>query len=187
MARTNARGAERRAVILRAAVEVVADKGAGALTHRAAAAAAGVSLASVTYHFPSSDDLRRATLAHAAASVGPQFTASLHDGDCGADEFGALIGRWREIGRSNRAAFVTLFSLLVEALHDPALSGDVEALLETPTSALVEVGVPQDMAEAVVSSLIGLALVTLARDAPEDAESRFDRAMAALFAGAERR
>lgn len=56
-----ARGEARRATLLSAAVSLVARDGAGAVSHRGVAREAGVSLASVTYHFPTVDELRRAT------------------------------------------------------------------------------------------------------------------------------
>lgn len=51
------RGDASREVILVAACEVVTDEGVHALTHRKVAAVAGVSLARVSYHFPTIDDL----------------------------------------------------------------------------------------------------------------------------------
>ena len=59
-----ARGAARRELLLDAAARVVSERGSAALTHRAVAAEAGVSLASVTYHFASVADLHRATFEH---------------------------------------------------------------------------------------------------------------------------
>jgi AcrR family transcriptional regulator len=54
---------------------VIASQGASQLTHRAVAAEAGVSLASVTYHFPGIDDLRRAAFDHAGSRIGLAFRA----------------------------------------------------------------------------------------------------------------
>jgi len=51
------RGRARRDAILEAAIEVVASKGAGAVTHRAVAAEAGVPLAATTYYFSSKAEL----------------------------------------------------------------------------------------------------------------------------------
>ncbi|MCB0910113.1 MAG: TetR family transcriptional regulator [Propionibacteriaceae bacterium] len=184
----NARGQLRRRSILIAAVHVVARGGAGALTHRATAAAAGVSLASVTYHFPGIIDLRRATFAHAADVVGREFARTL---DCGANPDAAveaLVARWRDVGLARRAEFLALFALLVEALHEPELSEQVDALLSAPAAMLVAEGCPPDLADGVVAALVGLALVTLAQDPagvrdPADATRRFEQRAAALFGG----
>lgn len=185
----NARGLQRRSTILQAAIEVVARGGAGALTHRATATEAGVSLASVTYHFPGISDLRRATLAQAADLVGSEFAGTL---DCRASEtaaVGALVERWREVGLHRRAEFVALFSLLVEALHDPELHDQVDALLAAPAAMLVGEGCSQELADGVVAALIGLALVSLARSqgvggvGTAVAVRRFDRSAVALFGG----
>ncbi|MGB4777794.1 TetR/AcrR family transcriptional regulator [Microbacterium sp.] len=56
-----ARGRLRRELILRTAVDVIDRRGGGALTHRAVADSGGISLASVTYHFPSARQLSAAT------------------------------------------------------------------------------------------------------------------------------
>jgi DNA-binding transcriptional regulator YbjK len=62
------RGTARKALLLDAAVRIVAEFGTNALTHRAVAKSAQVSLASITYHFPSSEALRSAALASARVS-----------------------------------------------------------------------------------------------------------------------
>jgi AcrR family transcriptional regulator len=51
------RGDASRRVLLDAASRVIVEDGVGALTHRAVAEAAGVSLARVSYHFPKVEDL----------------------------------------------------------------------------------------------------------------------------------
>ncbi|RAY12523.1 TetR/AcrR family transcriptional regulator [Actinomadura craniellae] len=48
--------------ILHAALHLISERGVGALTNRAVARAAGVSLGSLTYHFPSQTDLLRECL-----------------------------------------------------------------------------------------------------------------------------
>jgi TetR/AcrR family transcriptional regulator, regulator of biofilm formation and stress response len=53
---------ETRQRILRATLELIGNEGIGALSNRRIAAAAGVSLGSLTYHFPSQEDLLRESL-----------------------------------------------------------------------------------------------------------------------------
>ncbi|REE99175.1 TetR/AcrR family transcriptional regulator [Thermomonospora umbrina] len=48
--------------ILRATLRLIGEQGVGAVTNRAVAKAAGVSLGSLTYHFPSQTDLLRESL-----------------------------------------------------------------------------------------------------------------------------
>lgn len=57
---------DRRQRLVDAAVEVVAERGIAALSHRAVAAAANVPLGSTTYHFTSLDDLLVAALQQAS-------------------------------------------------------------------------------------------------------------------------
>lgn len=52
-----ARGDASRRTILRAAIGCITDEGVAKLTHRSVAAAAGLSPARVSYHFPAVDDL----------------------------------------------------------------------------------------------------------------------------------
>ncbi|WRS30264.1 TetR family transcriptional regulator [Actinomycetaceae bacterium MB13-C1-2] len=178
---TNVRGEQRRELLLNAAVRVVAGGGAGALTHRAVASTAGVSHASVTYHYPSIADLRRATLTFAANKVGPEFAASLSCNEGGTAVLEDLVSRWRQIGLNHREEFVTLFALLIEALYDEDLRADVDGLFAQPTQALVDEGVPLPAAETIIGSLIGSALIALARSEPDEALGRFDAGVVTLL------
>jgi AcrR family transcriptional regulator len=206
----NLRGERRRAQILQAAVRVVARGGAGALTHRAAAAEAGVSLASVTYHFPGIADLRRETVAHAADVVAAEFgvtwghdespalRAALPDGvDADTSDrravVMALVEEWERIGLARRAEFMALFTFLVEGLHDPEIHDQVDGLLAMSARMLTDAGWPPDLADGVVAALTGLALVVLvgiadagnpaAESSATIAMRRFRASAAVLFAG----
>lgn len=53
----------------RAAAELIAEAGPGALTHRAVAARAGVAVGTTTRYFSTIDDLRKHALEHLAATV----------------------------------------------------------------------------------------------------------------------
>lgn len=117
-----ARGEQRKTLVLDAALQVVAESGCGALTHRAAAAGAGVSVASVTYHFPSIGDLRQAMFEHAGSRVGLAFRAIIE-----AD--GARTGDVPEICGTFAASLVTerrvdtsaVLEMILAAGHDPSL------------------------------------------------------------------
>ena len=62
MAVRQARGVERHARILRAALVVVYREGVAGVTHRTVADEAGVPLGSLTYYFPTKEDLLREAL-----------------------------------------------------------------------------------------------------------------------------
>ena len=60
------RGTARREAILRAAVDLIGEQGPDALTHRAVAERAGVSLSATTYWFSSKEEIFREAVALAA-------------------------------------------------------------------------------------------------------------------------
>lgn len=115
-----ARGEERKQRLLDSAVAVVAEGGSGSLTHRAVASDAGVSVASVTYHFPSIEDLRMAMFDHAGSVVGLAFRAIVSNAaresipDLAADYAVTLV-------RDHRTETVAVFEMIVAAAHDPSL------------------------------------------------------------------
>lgn len=57
-----AKGRQRQAAIVRTAARLLVELGPEAVNHRAVAAAAGVGLGTVTYHYPGADDLRQAAV-----------------------------------------------------------------------------------------------------------------------------
>lgn len=59
----------RRCAILEAAAEIIVTRGSQALTHRAVAQLAGVSLGSTTQYFASIDELRELALTHLAEEI----------------------------------------------------------------------------------------------------------------------
>lgn len=119
--RRRARGADRRRAILTAACAVVARAGAGALTHRAVAQEAGVSLASTTYHFPSIHALRSATFAHAGGHIAGEVTrlsAALR----APRELGPVAGEFAlRLCRDRRVETVAVLELIVAAGYDARL------------------------------------------------------------------
>lgn len=115
------RGAARRAELLDAAISVVAIGGSGALTHRAVASTAEVSLASVTYHFSSIEDLRRSTFEQALEVLDGELARAAENGGSlermprvFADYVASLLTGHRE-------AVVTVNEMIVAASHDDHL------------------------------------------------------------------
>lgn len=66
--------AGRRRAILTAATEIVVEQGPAALTHRAIATRAGVSLGSTTQYFASIDELRETALQQLADEIDTSLT-----------------------------------------------------------------------------------------------------------------
>jgi TetR/AcrR family transcriptional regulator, regulator of biofilm formation and stress response len=116
------RGRARRELLLDAAIRVIAAMGAGNLTHRAVAAEAGVSLASITYHFPGIVDLRRAAFEHAGSRIGLAFrdlVEAHHDEparlpELTADYLTTLVGAGRE-------DTLAVFEMILASSRDAAL------------------------------------------------------------------
>lgn len=160
MAKTDgrlARGQERRELLLDSSVAVVAAGGAGALTHRAVAAQAGVSLASVTYHFPQIGDLRSGMFDHAGTRVGSAFRALVETSDPGdvaklAADYAVLLVR------DQRDDTVAVFEMIVAATHDPTLRPLVRFFNDRLADLLVGTVGDRFSALVVASAIQGLIL-----------------------------
>jgi TetR/AcrR family transcriptional regulator, regulator of biofilm formation and stress response len=116
------RGAARRALLLDAAARVVAERGSAALTHRAAAAKAGVSLASATYHFPSAADLHRAVFDHVGSAIGLELVALIADAAQDAAAVPAVCADFAvRLASERRVETAAVFEMIVAAGHDAEL------------------------------------------------------------------
>lgn len=168
-----ARGAVRRARLLDAAVRVVAGSGFAALTHRAVAEAAGVSLASVTHHYASIDVLRRAMFEHAGSAIGLDL-ASLVSGAAG--EHAAVpqicAAFAARLVRERRAETAAVFEMIVAAGHD----GQLRVVARFYQDRLTELFLPYTgdpaAARAVGAAIQGLLLSALSDDQPDVAVLR---------------
>jgi TetR/AcrR family transcriptional regulator, regulator of biofilm formation and stress response len=117
-----ARGAARRDLLLRAAARVVAGRGSAALTHRAVAAEAGVSLASVTYHFASAADLHRAMFEHVGSAIGLELAALVADAAHDVAAVPAICADYAVRLASERLVeTAAVFEMIVAAGHDAGL------------------------------------------------------------------
>ncbi|MCU1557762.1 MAG: transcriptional regulator, TetR family [Microbacteriaceae bacterium] len=117
-----ARGDLRRTLLLDAAVTVVAEHGSGALTHRAAAAAAGVSVASVTYHFPSIGDLREAMFDHAGSRIGLAFRSVVEAASASVEDVPEISASFAaHLVTERRADTSAVLEMIIAAGHDPNL------------------------------------------------------------------
>lgn len=186
------RGEARRALILDAALEVVAEEGAGALTHRRVAAAAGLPLAATTYWFASKDEL----LTEAYRLAADRDTARMR----------ALAERLQDVGAADlaaaladllladlaggRSALIAAYSLWLEAARHPGLR-EVErawtaTYVELVTGLLERAGSRSAAVDAplLVAALDGLLLAQLSQpDADPDATVRvpLERLVTALL------
>lgn len=180
-----ARGRARREALLRAALEVIGERGIGGTTHRAVAAAAGVPVATTTYYFGSIDELLEAALelyvedeiarleAVSAQVVG--FAGS-------ADEI--LVALAAELAGGDSS--VAQFELYLEVSRRPALQPVVTRALSTyralAEGLLRHVGHPEParLAPYVVSLVDGMGVHQIAQPV-EDREAQIVEGLRALL------
>jgi AcrR family transcriptional regulator len=160
--------------ILQATLRLIGEQGVGAVTNRAVATAAGVSLGSLTYHFPSQADLLRETLSrfvdaeitriseHVRALAGAGL-----DPDQAADEVEKTI-----VGFSYGPEEIANLELHLQAARDPELRDaagrSIAAYDRLATAVLVALGIPdaERHAPTVVALLYGLAIRRLSTGDP---------------------
>lgn len=116
-----AKGQARREALLDAVLRVLARDGAGAVTHRAVAAEAGVPLAAATYYFASLDELYVSALRRATRQQIALF-ASLGHGDLAA--FSRVLHAWVH---DDRGAAIAQYELMFLAMRRSGLRADAEA------------------------------------------------------------
>lgn len=164
-----ARGEARRGLVLDAAVRVVAGSGSGALTHRAVAAEARVSIASVTYHFPSIGELRRETLEYAASSIGVELAQLVSAATARVEDTPDICGAYAvRLVVERRVETAAVFELIVAAGHDE----DLRPVVATYNGLLADLLTPYEgdygRAQTVGAAIQGLLLVQLAGPLPAD-------------------
>ncbi len=171
------RGEARRRCILDATLRIVGREGAGAVTHRAVAAEAGVPLAATTYYFSSREELLAETLEHtaqadiaelargAALLAAPPLTVeTLSDRLCG------LVLDW--LG-GNRPTLIAQYEICLEAARRPELfamsrqwsNAYVAAI--SPTLAALGCDDPARDSRLVFATLTGLVIDELSGPQPD--------------------
>jgi DNA-binding transcriptional regulator YbjK len=153
------RGEQRRSELLRATLTVIERDGVAGVSHRAVAAVADVSVASITYHFPTLDDLLVAALTWAAEDL----TAELHGW---ASELGArpADGLARLIEHSlvrRRGRTLALYELYLYAARRPDLRAVAGAWLEPLTEIARAFTADPQKAGLLVAALDGLLMQAL--------------------------
>jgi TetR/AcrR family transcriptional regulator, regulator of biofilm formation and stress response len=171
------RGTARRDAILRAAVALIGEQGPDALTHRAVAERAGVSLSATTYWFSSKDEIFREAVALAAGEEVERLERLVLDlaprhvtPAAWARELSAALAA--DV-RDNPARPVAMYEFVLEASRQPELRDEV-ARWETAHLRLAEAGLravgsadPETDAHIVVAVVSGLMLGLLANPNPE--------------------
>jgi TetR/AcrR family transcriptional regulator, regulator of biofilm formation and stress response len=158
------RGRARRQLLLDAAVAVIATDGAGLLTHRAVAARAGVSLASVTYHFPGIAELRQAAFDHAGSRIGLAFHALVDAHHDQPDLLPELTGNHaKTLVGASRQDTLAVFEMILAASHDEELQPIIRELDGHLADLLASYVGDRETALIVTASIQGLILSHLAR------------------------
>jgi AcrR family transcriptional regulator len=150
--------------ILRATLRLIGEQGIGAVTNRAVARAAGVSLGSLTYHFPSQPDLLRESLSRFVDEDTRRITAHVDrlgaiDADQAAEEVEKAV-----IAFADGPEQIAGLELHLHATRDPAVreavARSVAAYDGLAAAVLTALGIPEAErhAPAVVALLYGLAV-----------------------------
>jgi DNA-binding transcriptional regulator YbjK len=158
-----ARGAARRTLLLDAAIRIVAERGSGSLTHRAVAGGAHVSIASVTYHFPSIGDLRRETFEHAGSSIGLELAGLVLAASTRIEDTPEICAAFAvRLVDERRVETAAVFELIVAAAHDEELRPLVALYNDRLTDLLAPYEGDRRSAQIVGAAIQGLLIVHLA-------------------------
>lgn len=186
------RGPARRAALLEAALRVVADRGADAVTHRRVADEAGLPLASTTYYFDSKEQLLTEALALAArrdTTRLAQAAARLRTRPPRPeDAVAAIVAPADMSAAGSRSALIATYALLLEAARRPALRAIArdwtDAYLTTVGELLERAGsrAPADDARALLSACDGLLIAHLSTGSPGDPRPALRRLARVLVA-----
>jgi len=176
--------------ILRATVELIGREGISAVTNRRVAAAAGVALGSLTYHFASQVDLlRESLLLFVGEEVAKQeeIAAELRRSHPSVEDVAVEVERIVEES-GNRIQQLAEIELHLQAARDPALREAslrcFEAYEGVAAAALDVLGVaePSQHARTIVALMYGMGLRRLAAGG-EDASGVAD-GLLTIFRGA---
>jgi AcrR family transcriptional regulator len=149
--------------ILQATLRLIGEQGVGAVTNRAVARAAGVSLGSLTYHFPSQADLLRESLNRFVDDEISRITG--------------LLGRFRTSGLTPDELADEAQKAIADFSHGPEEIANLELHLQAARDPQV-----RDAAERSISAYDRLATAVLTAMGIPDAE-RHAPTVVALFYG----
>lgn len=165
-----ARGDRRRDLLLDAAMEVIAAGGAGAVTHRAVAARAGVPPAAPGYYFTGVDDILVAALTRAGRryeQAVEDAAATVRDGGEPVAALVAAVQGWDV--RPGDTAMAAEYELYLLAARRPELAPVALGWADRLSELLVAAGSDPARARAVVALVEGVLLQSLlGRTMPAD-------------------
>lgn len=185
------KGERRREDLLRATLRVIGARGADAVTHRAVAQEAGVSLSATTYYFESKDELVEQTFLLAAREETERLQGlvlELAPQSLSVDQWAAAVSAQLAADvEEDPDKHVALFELGLEATRNQALRGDLQRWQEAHLR-LAEMGCravgssdPALDARIVVAALTGLMLEQLAGGGADFGEAVMRPTLARLF------
>jgi DNA-binding transcriptional regulator YbjK len=185
-----ARGRASRSALIDAAVAIIGAHGVEAVTHRAVAARAGLSVGLVTYHFDTRDALLAATYVTLSAGNADEIAALARDViDRGEPPDEVMADHLELMLTTRRTAQSALFQLLLFAARQ-AIEDDLPELAEESRKArgrIVAVIRPytssDDNARDLATALIGYTFMTLSTGVPVDSADlhRFVRRQFAIY------
>ncbi|GHB45856.1 TetR family transcriptional regulator [Streptomyces viridiviolaceus] len=111
---------QRRARILRAVLDLIADEGVAGVSHRKVAARAGVPLGSMTYHFAGRDALLREAFASFAEQAAALFEERLSAAVDRQEAREAVAQLVRELSEGDARTLVLTHELYTLAAREPA-------------------------------------------------------------------
>ncbi|MEU8340291.1 transcriptional regulator, TetR family [Actinomadura meyerae] len=167
--------------ILQATLRLIGERGLGAVTNRAVARAAGVSLGSLTYHFPSQEDLLREalhTFVEAEIARITAYATALADSGVAPAQAPDQVEK-AILDFTDGPEQIANLELHLHAARDPAIretsKRSVAAYDELATAVLKALGIPdaERHAPAIVAMLYGLAIRRLATGDPSGTADAF--------------
>lgn len=186
------RGISTRERILDAAIDVIARGGASAATQRVVAEAAGVSLASVTYHFASAKELIVSAMRRAAGIAVTHLAAMDEEIISGRLSLEDATVQYIDAHRTGEfAAGIVALELSMAAVRDPDLRASDEDNIEALRANYAPLVSAPGHDEAAAAAFTGLLLLELGstREPNSEETRRRVRALLDLFdleAGVER-
>ena len=188
---TRPRGAARREALLGAVLQVVAEAGVDAVTHRRVADAARLPLASTTYWFESKEQLLTEALERAADRDLERLRALLGETSEGTSDpirlaVDAILGPSPDSGQTTRGLLLATYTLMLEAARRPALRKVMrrwtDAYMDALPPLLAAAGSrhARSDAELMLAAADGLLVDQLASDDASDLAPRLRRLAEAL-------
>ncbi|GAB6846053.1 TetR family transcriptional regulator [Methylorubrum rhodinum] len=161
---------DRRARILRAALDVVAEHGVAGATHRRIAAAADVPLGSMTYHFEGLEPLLTEAFTLLADTVAARFTERLAAASTHEDACEAVVDLVVDESWASPRTMLLSYELYAFAARRPALQEVMRAWMDKSRTALGR-HFPPETAKALDAMIEGLSIHRSVDRAPADREA----------------